>query len=684
MKSEILALAIMATIPVMAQNNSEQTVVTIDDKAISVGEFERLYLKNNTNAAFDSLSLNEYMQLFIDYKLKVTEAEQQGMDTTSEFINEFENYRTQLEKPYFTDEHVDDSLAHEAYDHMHWDVRASHILVTCDQNASAADSIKAYNRAQNIRNRALKGEDFAKLARENSDDPSVTRNNGDLGFFTAFSMIYEFEKVAYSTEVGAVAPIFRTRFGYHIMKVTDKRPNPGQVNAAHLMLRVATNADETTQKAAADKAKMISDSLAAGADWAQMVSRYSDDASTRTRQGDLQWFTTGMMVPEFEAAAFALKNIGDISAPVRTSYGWHIIKLLDKKSIDSFDNLQEQIKRKLSRDIRSKIAQKAVIDRLKREYNFTEDVAAFNEFVNVVDTTIWSGTWNADQAKGLNKTIFTLADTVKFTQNDYAEILSHRGPSQKKVSVEILLKDDYNQIVEKCIIDYERKQLTSKYPEFRHLQTEYHDGILLFALMDKMVWTKASTDTANLEQFYETNKLNYTWGERAEIAFCSYDANAHANPTEKKNIDTKLAAALKTGSKKADYASQITTAMQKIGVEIDSIKMAGDVKKYNIIDGKDTDANGKIIDVKYCDIDGTKINDNAWGKNNSQIINTDGRTYVYYLVKRLPPMQKTLNECRGSVISDYQNKLEADWIAELRQKHTVKINEPVFKSLIKK
>lgn len=684
MKNAILALAMTAAIPAMAQNNSEQTIVTIDDKAISVGEFERLYLKNNTNATFDSLSLNEYMQLFIDYKLKVTEAEQQGMDTTIEFANEFENYRTQLEKPYFTDEHVDDSLAHEAYDHMHWDVRASHILVTCDQNASAADSLKAFNRAQDIRNRALKGEDFAKLARENSDDPSVTRNNGDLGFFTAFTMIYEFEKVAYSTEVGAVAPIFRTRFGYHIMKVTDKRPNPGQVNVAHLMLRVAANADETTQKAAADKAKMISDSLAAGADWAQMVSRYSEDQSTRSQQGNLQWFSTGMMVPEFEAAAFALKNNGDISAPIRTSYGWHILKLLDKKSIDSYDNLQEQIKHKLSRDIRSKIAQKAVINRLKRENNFKEDVAAYNEFANVVDTTIWSGTWNADKAKGLNKAIFTLADTIKFTQGDYAEILSHRGPSQKKVPVEILLKDDYNQIVEKYIIDYERKQLPSKYPEFGHLQTEYHDGILLFALMEKMVWTKAATDTTGLEQFYEANKQNYVWGERAEIAFCSYDANAFANPTEKKNVDTKLAAALKAGSKKADYAAQIKTAMQKIGVEIDSIQMAGDVKKYNIIEGKDTDANGKTIDVKYCDIDGTKINENAWGKNNSKICNINGRSYVYYLVKRLPPMQKTLDECRGSVISDYQNKLEADWIAELRQKHTVKINEPVFKSLIKK
>lgn len=432
MRSGILALAIMAAIPVMAQNNSEQTVLTIDNKAISVGEFERLYMKNNANATFDSLSLNEYMQLFIDYKLKVTEAEQLGLDTTSEFINEYNSYASQLEKPYFTDDRVDDSLAHEAYDHLKWDVRASHILVKCGPEASAADTLKAYKRIEDIRKRALDGEDFAKLARVKSDDPSVSRNSGDLGFFTAFSMIYEFEKVAYSTEVGAISPIFRTQFGYHILKVTDRRPNPGQVRAAHIMVRVDKNANESVQKAAANKIKMIADSLAAGANWAQMVSRYSDDAGTRTRQGDLQWFSTGSMVPEFESAAFALKNIGDISAPVLTSYGWHIIKLLDRNPLGSFESIQDQIKKQLSRDVRSQMAHKAVIGRLKKEYNFTEDKDAYNEFVSAVDTNIWNGKWNADKAKGLNKTIFTIADTVKFTQSDYAKILSHRGPTKKE------------------------------------------------------------------------------------------------------------------------------------------------------------------------------------------------------------------------------------------------------------
>ena len=671
MRKLLCAFAMATVFQSGAQNVNDKVILTIDNEQINKEEFVRLYQKNNTDVTFDSASLAGYMNLFIDYKLKVYEAEAAGMDTTADFRREFNEYCSQLEKPYFTDPAIDDSLAREAYEHMHWDVCASHILVNCGQDASAADSLKAYKRIESLRKRALKGEDFAKRARENSDDPSASRNSGDLGFFTAFSMIYEFEKVAYATEVGAVSPIFRTRFGYHIIKVFERRPNPGQVNAAHLMLRNDPKADEATKKAVADKIKMISDSLAAGADWAKMVSRYSEDNSTRNRQGNLQWFSTGMMVSEFENAAFALKNIGDISEPIQTSYGWHIIKLLNRKPIDSYENLQEQIKKRLSRDVRSQIAQKIVIERLKKEYNFTEDHAAFNEFVSTVDTSVWAGAWNADKAKGLNKTIFSIADTVKFTQHDYAELLSHRGPANKKISVEIMLKDDYEKIVEKSIIDFERKQLPRKYPEIGYLRTEYHDGILLFALMDKMVWTKAATDTAGLEKFYEANKQNYMWGERVEISSCSYNCDAIPIINEK-NANNKIIAALKAGTKKSDYENQVRALMAKLGIEPDSIGMSVNVKKYNIVDGK------------WCDINGIRIDKNAWGKTKSKLINHEGRSYVFYLVRQLPPMPKALDECRGAVIADYQNKLEADWIAQLRQKHTIKINESVFNSIIKK
>ncbi|MBO7497155.1 MAG: peptidylprolyl isomerase [Salinivirgaceae bacterium] len=672
MRKTILVFAIFSAMSAVAQSTADEVVLTIDNEKISRGEFERQYKKNNSDISFDSSSLAEYMRLFIDYKLKVIEAEAVGLDTTFEFKNELDGYCAQLEKPYFTDSRVDDSLAREAYDHMHWDVRASHILINCAENASAADTLKAYKRIQSVYQRALKGEDFAKLARENSDDPSASRNGGDLGYFTAFSMIYEFEKVAYATKVSDVSPIFRTRFGYHILKVFDRRTNPGQIRAAHIMVRVDQNADEAAQKAAVEKVNMIADSLAAGSDWAQMVNRYTDDRGTRAGHGDLNWFSTGMMVPEFESAAFALKNVGDISAPVRTMYGWHIIKLLDKKSIDSFENLQEQIKKRLSRDVRSQMAQEAVLESLKREYKFTEDKSAYKEFVGLVDTTIWSGSWSADKAKGYDKVIFSFADTVKFTQADYAKKVVSYGVAPRNVPIDLLMKRDYDRIVEKMIFDYERKQLVNKYPEYKYLKQEYHDGILLFALMDKMVWTKAATDSAGQERFYEANKQKYMWDDRAEVAVSSYNGIAFVNDLS--NIDAKLAQALKTGTKKGDYAEQSKAALQKIGIAPDSVDLQVTVKKYNIVD---------IDGAKYCDIDGAKIHMDAWGKSKTKKL-AGKRFKVLYLVKKVPAMPKTLEECRGAVIADYQNQLETEWVEQLRAKHTVKINESVFNSMIKR
>lgn len=684
MRLSILTLALAAALQANAQTDGNQTILTIDNKNISREEFQRLYMKNNTEVTFDSASLAEYMRLFIDYKLKVIEAEGLGMDTTPGFIREFSEYCAQLEKPYLTDASVDDSLAREAYEHMQWDVRASHILIKCSENASAADTLKAYKRAQDIRKRALK-EDFNKLARETSEDPSAVRNGGDLGYFTAFSMIYEFEKVAYAIEVGAVSQVFRTRFGYHIIKVFDRRPNPGEFRVSQILVSVPQNADDATVNAKHSLAQTIADSLTAGADWSQMVQRYSDDRSTKQKDGDLQWFSTGVMVPDYENAVFNLKNIGDISAPVRTQSGWHIIKLTDRKQIDSFENLREELKNKLSNDARKQLAHKAVIDRFKREYKFVEDKAALNEFINCVDSTVKDGNWSIEKAKGLNKNIFTINDTIQFSQQRFAGLVfSNQQAFKPKIPIELQLKKDYNRIVEYIIIAYARAQFPKKYPELKYLQTEYHDGILIFSLMDKMVWTKASTDSAGLANFYEANKDRYMWGDRAEVAICSYKFRDDFTPGAAKQIGIKIVSALKAGTKKGDYETQIKAALQKLGVTPDSVDMKLTVKPYNIVDGKTEDG---AAAAKYCDINGTKIDMNAWGKSKSKIIDggriSGERTEVLYLVKQVPPTPKTLDECRGAAIADYQDVLEKEWVAELRAKHTVKINEKVFNSLIK-
>lgn len=683
MRKFLLALAMVSALPTVAQYSDDAVFMTVGNKEVTCGEFVRIYTKNNTDAKFDSASIAEYLPMFIDYKLKVVEAEAQKLDTASDFRKELQSYRSQLEKPYLTDEQVDEALYQEAYKRLQTDVHAAHILIMCSEDATPADTAKAYKKIQAIYKRAAKGEDFSKLARENSEDPSAKRNNGDLGFFTAFSMINDFEEVAYNTPVGNVSKPFRTRFGYHIIKVYDVRPNPGQVKVAHIMVKAAQNVSEAEEQAAKAKIDMIADSIANGADWITMVERYSDDRGSRQRGGEQQWFSTGMMVSEFEDASFALKNNGDISAPIRTAYGWHIIKLIDKRPIDTYEELREQIKRRMSGDVRSRKALKVLCDRLKKEYNFKEDKAAYNEIAALADSTILQKKWSIDKATGLNKVLFTFADSVKRTQQDFAKKLSQSGlGSERNMSVHRLVTTEYENLVQNAIIGFERTQLERKYPDFRYLLQEYHDGILLFALTDKEVWTKASTNTAGLEQFFEANKQKYMWGERAEIASCTYKGNAFSDAA-KKNADTKLAAALKAGVKNADYEEKAKAAMRKIGTEPDSIGLLVKVIKFGIVDGQETDANGNTVNVKYCDFYGTKINQDAWGKNKTKICNIDGRSYVLYLVKNVPPMPKTLDECRGAVVSEYQNVLEKSWIEGLRAKYPVKLNNDIFKTMIK-
>lgn len=663
MKKTFFALALMAALPVFAQYSDESVLLTIGTKEVTTGEFTRIYTKNNPNAQFDSASIASYLPMFIDYKLKVIEAEALKMDTLPEFKEELNGYRVQLEKPYFTDTAVDEALYREIYNHMLSDVKASHILVMCSEDATPADSIKAYKKIQNIYKRAIKGADFNKLAAEVSEDPSAKRNSGDLGYFTAFSMINEFENQAYNTPIGQISKPFRTRVGYHILKVEDERPSRGQVKVSHILVRSNARMSEADAQAAEKKIFMISDSLAKGADWKTMVARYSEDRGTASQGGDLQWFGTMAMVPEFEDAAFALQTKGEISKPIKTPYGWHIIKLVGKRPIAPYADAKNEIRRRVSGDARSQLATKVVCEKLKKEYNFGEDKNAFNEIAALVDSTILQGSWNANKAEGYNKPLFWFAD-LKYTQHDFARVLARVRASRNKISVTRTIQNEYDKLVQTAIFRFERTQLEKKYPDFRYLLQEYHDGILLFSLTDKMVWSKALTDTIGLTEYYNANIQNYMWDNRLEVVSCSYKTEALANKTDKNKIDAKLLSALKKGVKKGDYLNQVKIVLQKSGIEPDSIPL-------------------KVADKKYSKTDNIVVDNLEWKKGVTQIVEDQNLTTIYYVVAPIASMPKTLDECRGTVASDYQTVLEAKWIAELRAKYPVKLNNDVFKSLLK-
>ncbi|HKK82137.1 MAG TPA: peptidylprolyl isomerase, partial [Prolixibacteraceae bacterium] len=388
-------------------------VVTINGQQFTVDEYQRIYQKNNSQLSNenDIMSPKEYLDLFINYKLKVIEAKNQGLDTAQSFVNELQGYRKELSVPYMTDVTLTRKLIEDAYYRTTHPVRASHILIKVEKDASPADTLKAYNKAMEIRGKFTSGEEtFKKLAVEFSQDPSAKQNMGDLGYFKAFNMVTPFENAAYNTPVGDVSLPVRTNFGYHLIYVTDKKESKGQVKVAHIMKMfpdvndVAPNTDI--------KFKALTDSLynelLNGADFGEMVQKHSDDKSTVSKKGEMRFIDQTFRVHKFADAAFELENIGDIHKPIRSAFGWHIIKLIDKKEPPKFEDIENELTRKIKNDPeRSKHSKTSFYNKLKDDYNFERNSHNIEIFKTLME--------GKDTVKSIDK---TTADLVLFEFNN--------------------------------------------------------------------------------------------------------------------------------------------------------------------------------------------------------------------------------------------------------------------------
>ncbi|MCK9205848.1 MAG: peptidylprolyl isomerase [Salinivirgaceae bacterium] len=649
-----LLLTVCSLSALLAQEPSNKVLMTIDGKEVTLDEFERIYTKNNQQPAYDKASLDEYMQLFINFKLKVMEAEALGMDTLQSFITELKGYRSQLEKPYFTDETADEELINEAYERMKWNIRASHILIKCGEDALPADTLAAWNEISKIRKRALKGEDFGQLVVSNSQDPSAERNKGDLGYFTAFSMVYPFESGAYNTPVGEISEIVRSKFGYHIIKVVDKKPDPGQVKVAHLMRAVPQGSGVEKDQAEKEKIDALYDSIVAGANFDRMVRQYSDDRGTSQKGGELPFFGLRQMVPEFEQAAFELKEIGQVSKPIKTAYGWHIIKLLETKPVGTFEEVKPTIKNKMSKDIRAQKGKQRVMARLKQEYQVKTDPNAMELFYQLIDSTIYKGQWDGNKANGLNQVMFTIADTNKYTQMDFAMSMNMDGLRRVNKPLRLIADEEFNRFLEQSLTNFERTRLEAKYPDFKNLMQEYHDGILLFNLTDKLVWTKAVEDTLGLEKFYQENKNNYMWGNRVDATIYTF------NKKEMESKVSKLAA--KVAKKNLDPSKEVAQL---------------------IANAKDTTLTLTANRAKFSKGDNTWVDASEWKAGTIYKTDNNGSTVLVYFHAMVAPEPKKLNEAKGLITADYQNYLEKNWLASLREKYKIDIHQEVFDSIVK-
>ena len=448
----ILWILAIVTIPLFAQKSKEDVLMTIKDREITLEEFERIYKKNNSNTAIEQQSVEEYLDLFINFKLKVIAAEELGIDTTEAFIKEFNGYRKQLAKPYMADKEEMENLLKEAYDRSLYDIHVSHILLRCDQDASPADTAIAYAKAFQIRQRILNGEAFESVAKETSEDPSAKNNSGDLGYFTVFRMVYPFESAAYNTKPGGISLPVRTRFGYHIIKVHEKRLARGTVRVAHIMVLTPQTMDNNQLEESRNKIYQYYDSLKNGSPFEEIARKYSEDRASAVRGGELSWFGTGRMVPEFEDASFALKNPGDISEPVKTSFGWHIIKLLEHKGVGDFETSRTELQDMVNKSDRAGLPKQALLEKIKKNYHFTEYTGNLKPFYSIVDTTYFYGEWSASAASGPDETLFTL-EQDKYTQKQFAAFLE-KEQGGRPVNVQVLVNRKYNQFVESSLLEF--------------------------------------------------------------------------------------------------------------------------------------------------------------------------------------------------------------------------------------
>ena len=576
----------------LAANSQDQVLMTINGEPIMASEFLYIYEKNNQETSLEKKTMQEYLDLFINFKLKVTEAIAQGVDTTEAFAKELAGYRAQATPKYLQDNEAVDSLLLMSYNRMANVRRAAHIAIQCPATGDSVAEAAALAKIELARERVTTGvekkvkkgrktiivrepEDFMAVAKEMSEDPSARDNGGELGWIQVFRYVYSFEDAVYNTPVGEVTPIFRSPYGFHIALVEEERAFE-EVHASHIMKMMPRGNDEMAISAKEDIDSLYQLVLA-GADFAEVAKAHSDDKGSAIRGGDLGWFGRGMMVQPFENITFDMEP-GEISKPFPTRFGWHFVKLFDKRGIQPLDSMRSQLMTQVKRDERFKEAEKSFIKKTRAEYNLPAEMS------------------DAD------------------------------------------------------VKAYADAHLEEKYEDLRNLVREYHDGILLFDVSLREVWDKANQDTEGLANFFKQNKKNYTWDEPRFKGYMIYAKNKVAANSAKQII------------KSADPDSIMSYLNQRVNVD--------SVTYVKVERGLWTMGKSAAVD-KY----GFKLKDVEYTP-------TEEFPLVIPVGKVIKAPQEYMDE-RGKVTTDYQDYLEQQWVATLREKYPVVVNQEVWESLLK-
>lgn len=641
-----LFTALLLTISVFAQKKKD-ILLEIDNKPVYVNEFKRVYSKNLDLVQQESQrDIDGYLELFIDYKLKIAEAKNQKLDEKSEYLSEFEKYRNQLSRNFLAEDQLVSELAKEAFERGKEEIDASHILIRVGYEALPKDTLEAYNKIKAVREKALKGEDFAVLAQKNSEEPNAKETKGHLGYFTVMQMVYPFETEAYNTKVGEISNIVRSSFGYHIIKVHDRRERAPKIAVSHIMISDKQGARNFNPK---ERIEEILAMYKQGSSFEELAKEYSDDLATGRLGGALKAFRKGeLRSDEFEEAAYGLKNAGDVSEPVQSAFGWHIIRLDEILAPESFEDQKEELEKKIATGDRAKSIVTTINKDIKKKYGF-KNGSDYHAFFNTyVTDSILHRKWKRTPiATSDNKTLFKIGDKeVKFS--DFAEYIeSNQKTIRPTTDKEVLLANFYNDFETETLREYFKNRLEKENEDYAAVLNEYREGLLIFDVMEHNIWEKAKTDSIGIQNFYEKSKQNYRWKKRV-----SGDVFSTTSQIMAERVQTML-----KGGKEAEEIKSELNAHGEINV---------------------------MLTQGNFEIDQNILPENLELKEGvSSVYPRNGSFIVVNIQEILPEGIKDLDDVRGTVVSQYQNQVEKDWMESLHSKYQVKINEKTLKRLKK-
>ena len=650
MKQLFFGLLLSLNLVSYAQSSKKEVLFTIDEKPYYTDEFSRVYNKNLDLVKDESQKdLTQYLELFIGYKLKINKANKLGLQNGDAYKNELASYRTQLSKNYLTDSKVTKELVEEGYQRSLKEIKASHILITVDENAAPADTLAAYNKIEAVRKRALNGEDFGALAVEFSQDPSAKDNKGDLGYFSSFRMVYAFESAAFKTPKGKISNPVRTRFGYHIIKVDDVRNNRGEITVAHIMILNPKEDNAAEREKAKSTIQDIYKKIQQGESFESLAKQFSDDKSSSSKGGVLSRFGSGQLSSEeFENTAFSLTPEKPLSEPFQTKFGWHIVKLIERHPVKTLEEMKSELENKVGKDDRSRLITNSLNEKLRKKYAIKRDNKLYAAASKAITGDFYENKWAVPaNTKPYDGKLFVIKDKT-ITGTDFLNYVNAQQKGTNTIKPINKLTDHlYEKFVDDQLTAYYTDHLETEFPDFSAVMEEYRDGLLLFDLMEKEIWERSKTDTLGLKNFYDKNKSNYNWKNRLDVIIAS---------STDMEVIKKAQKMLKQNSTSEQIKEKLNTK-DKIMV----MTNAGIFEEGN-----------EALPKKL-----------KFEAGVSEIIKDGDYYFVTKVNKLLPAAPKLLEESKGKVINDYQQYLESNWVSDLKKEFTVKTFPEVFEHVKK-